>query len=73
MNRLQYCVARLASCEISAILSVLVRNRAGEVLKAALLAGDLTAAENHLTAEWGRESLYGGKVRLFTPDSCEPC
>jgi 2-polyprenyl-3-methyl-5-hydroxy-6-metoxy-1,4-benzoquinol methylase len=53
----------------SAILSVLVRNRAGEVLKAALQAGDLAVAENNLTAEWGQESLYGGRVRLFTPVS----
>ena len=51
----------------SAILSVLVRNRAGEALKAAILAGDLAAAENNLTAEWGNEALYGGRVRLFTP------
>jgi S-adenosylmethionine-dependent methyltransferase len=53
----------------SAILSVLVRNQAGEVLKAALEAGDLAAAENNLTAEWGQESLYAGSVRLFKPDS----
>jgi S-adenosylmethionine-dependent methyltransferase len=53
----------------SAILSVLVRNQAGEVLKAALQAGDLAAANDGLTAEWGQESLYGGKVRLFTLDS----
>jgi S-adenosylmethionine-dependent methyltransferase len=53
----------------SAILSVLVRNQAGEVLKAAIQVGDLAAAENNLTAEWGRESLYGGRVRLFTKDS----
>ena len=53
----------------SAILSVLVRNQAGEVLKAALQAGDLAAAENNLTAEWGQESLYGGRVRLFRPDN----
>jgi 2-polyprenyl-3-methyl-5-hydroxy-6-metoxy-1,4-benzoquinol methylase len=53
----------------SAILSVLVRNRAGEVLKAAIQAGDLEAAENSLTAEWGQESLYGGRVRLFQSDS----
>jgi ubiquinone/menaquinone biosynthesis C-methylase UbiE len=53
----------------SAFLSVVVRNRAGDVLKAAIQAGDLAAAENGLTAEWGHESLYGGKVRLFTPDS----
>jgi len=52
----------------SAILSILVRNRAGEVFKAALQAGDLTAANAGLTAEWGQESLYGGKLRLFTPD-----
>lgn len=52
----------------SAIVSVLVRNQAGEVFKAAIQAGDLVAAENSLTAEWGKESLYGGRVRLFTPD-----
>jgi len=52
----------------SAILSVLVRNRAGETLKAAIQAGDLAAAENSLTAEWGQESLYGGRVRLFNSD-----
>lgn len=51
------------------ILSVLVRNQPGEVLKAALLNGDLAAAEHNLTAEWGDESLYGGKVRLFTAES----
>jgi S-adenosylmethionine-dependent methyltransferase len=53
----------------SAILSVLVRNQAGEVLKAALQAGDLAAANDGLTAECGQESLYGGKVRLFTLDN----
>jgi|SRR5579862_5837704 len=52
----------------SSIISVLVRNQAGEVLKAALLAADLVAAEQALTAEWGDEALYGGRVRLFTPD-----
>jgi S-adenosylmethionine-dependent methyltransferase len=51
----------------SAILSVLVRNQAGEVFKAAIQAGDLPAAEQNLTAQWGNEALYGGKVRLFTP------
>ena len=51
----------------SAIISVLVRNQAGEVLKAALQSGDLAAAEHNLTADWGEESLYKGKVRLFTP------
>ena len=50
----------------SAILSVLVHNQAGEVMKAAIQNGDLAAAGQALTAEWGRESLYGGSVRLFT-------
>ena len=50
----------------SAILSVVVRNQAGEVFKAAIQAGDLTAAETNLSAEWGFESLYGGRVRFST-------
>jgi S-adenosylmethionine-dependent methyltransferase len=49
----------------SAIISIVVRNQAGEVFKAAIQAGDLAAAEANLTAEWGFESLYGGRVRLF--------
>lgn len=53
----------------SGMLSVLVRNQTGEVLKAAIQAGDLELAERSLTAEWGRESLYGGSVRLFSADS----
>jgi S-adenosylmethionine-dependent methyltransferase len=55
----------------SAILSILVRNQAGEVLKAALQTGDLAAAVHNLTAEWGKESLYGGRVRLFSPEALE--
>jgi len=55
--------------EPTSVISVLVRNQPGEVLKAALLNGDLAAAERNLTAEWGDESLYGGRVRLFTADS----
>jgi S-adenosylmethionine-dependent methyltransferase len=53
----------------SSILSVLVRMRAGEVWKAAIQAGDLAGAARNLAAEWGCESLFGGKVRLFTPES----
>ena len=41
------------------------------MLKAALQTGDLPAAEHNLTAEWGQESLYKGKVRLFTADAVE--
>lgn len=55
----------------SAILSVLVRNQAGEVVKAALQAGDLVAAERNLTGAWAQESLYGGQLRLFTPQALE--
>lgn len=50
----------------SAILSIVVRNQAGEVVKAAIQSGDLAAADANLNADWGFESLYGGKVRLFT-------
>jgi S-adenosylmethionine-dependent methyltransferase len=50
----------------SAIISMLVRSQAGEVLKSAFQTGDLDQAKNNLTAEWGKESLYGGKVRLFS-------
>jgi S-adenosylmethionine-dependent methyltransferase len=39
----------------AAILSILVRNQAGEVLKAAIQTGDLAGAESVLTADWGEE------------------
>lgn len=76
-NMLEYCDdpgavlvgAAGALRDSSALLSVLVRNQTGEVFKAAIQTGDLAAAENALTAEWAQESLYGGRVRLFTPDS----
>jgi S-adenosylmethionine-dependent methyltransferase len=54
-----------------AILSLLARTRAGEVLKAAIQTGDLAAVEDSLTAERGRESLFGGSVRLFAAESLE--
>ena len=63
--------AARAMRDSSAILSVIVRNQQGEVLKAAIQAGDLAAAEQNLTAQWGHESLYGGKVRLFTAESLQ--
>lgn len=67
-------VLRGAAClmrDSSAMLSMLVRNQAGEVLKAALQTGDLAAAQRNLTSEWGQESLYGGRVRLFTLEALE--
>ena len=63
--------ARQLMRNTSALLSVLVRNQAGEVLKAALQTGDLAAAEHNLTADWGEESLYRGRVRLFTSEALE--
>ena len=53
----------------SSVLSVLVRTQAGEVCKAAIQAGDLAGAGRSLAAEWVCESLFGGKVRLFTPET----
>ena len=55
----------------SAVLSLLVRSQAGDAVKAALQTGDLAAAERTLDSDWGQESLYGGKVRLFTPEALE--
>ncbi|MGA8429665.1 MAG: methyltransferase domain-containing protein [Candidatus Sulfotelmatobacter sp.] len=63
------CSAARALRDPSSIISILVRNQAGEVLKAAIQDGDLAAVEHNLTAEWGHESLYGGGVRLFTRES----
>lgn len=64
--------AARASRGLSAIVSVLVRSQAGEVLKAAIRTGDLDEAEDGLTAEWGEESLYRGRVRLFSNDYLQP-
>jgi S-adenosylmethionine-dependent methyltransferase len=55
----------------SGILSILVRNWAGEVFKAGVKEGDLGAAERNLTTMWGQESLFCGPVRLFTLDSLQ--
>jgi S-adenosylmethionine-dependent methyltransferase len=55
----------------SSIISILLRNQAGEVLKAAIQDGDLATSEHNLTAAWGHESLYGGAVRLFTAESLQ--
>lgn len=55
--------------DASGVISILVRNQAGEVLKAAIKDGDLPKADNNLNAEWGVESLYGGQVRLFAAGS----
>jgi S-adenosylmethionine-dependent methyltransferase len=63
------CAAARALRDPPGILSVLVRTQAGEVLKTAIQSGDLNLAEHNLTADWGYESLYGGRARLFTAES----
>lgn len=65
-------VLSVAGCVLrdsSSIVSLVVRNRAGEVLKAAVQAGDLVNAEKNMYADWSLESLYGSRVRLFTPEA----
>lgn len=65
------CSAAEALRDSSSIISILVRNQAGEVFKAAIQDGDLAATESNLTADWARESLYGGNVRLFTAEGLQ--
>lgn len=49
------------------VLSVLVRNRAGEVLKEAIKSRDWKRAAANLAAETVVDSLYGEAVRVFAP------
>jgi S-adenosylmethionine-dependent methyltransferase len=49
------------------IVSVLLRNRAGEVLKAAIKSADLERAKKNLSAQSVVDSLYGKPVCLFDP------
>jgi S-adenosylmethionine-dependent methyltransferase len=49
------------------VLSVLVRNRAGEVLKDAVKSRDWKLATADLTADTAVDTLYGNRMRLFAP------
>jgi S-adenosylmethionine-dependent methyltransferase len=49
------------------VLSVVVRNRAGEVLKEAVKSGDWKLATANLTAETVVDTLYGNRMRVFAP------
>ncbi|HLJ58951.1 MAG TPA: methyltransferase domain-containing protein [bacterium] len=51
----------------TATLSVVARNQAGAVVKAAIQSGDLATVERLLADATGDEALFGGRVRLFTP------
>lgn len=72
-NSVLSAAARMVRSDSTAngVLSILVRNWAGEVFKAGVKAGDLGAAERNLTTMWGQESLFCGQVRLFTLDSLQ--
>ncbi len=48
--------------------SFLVRNRAGEVLKAAIASNDLSRAKEALNASTAVDSLFGQTMRVFTPE-----
>lgn len=50
-----------------AVLSVLVRNRAGEVLKEAIKSRDWKLATANLSTEKVVDALYGEPVRVFAP------
>ncbi|MGA7916793.1 MAG: methyltransferase domain-containing protein [Candidatus Acidiferrales bacterium] len=52
---------------MSGVLSVLVRNRAGEVLKDAVKSRDWKLATADLTADTVVDTLYGNRMRLFVP------
>jgi S-adenosylmethionine-dependent methyltransferase len=49
----------------NAVVSVLARNRAGEVLKAAIKSGDWQLAKANLSADTVTDSLFGEPVRVF--------
>jgi S-adenosylmethionine-dependent methyltransferase len=70
-NSVLSAAAKVLQSDSTGILSILVRNWAGEVFKAGVKAGDLGAAERNLTTMWGHESLFCGRVRLFTLDSLQ--
>lgn len=51
-----------------AVVSVLVRNRAGEVLRAAINSADWKLAKANLSAEIVTDTLFGEPVRVFAPE-----
>jgi ubiquinone/menaquinone biosynthesis C-methylase UbiE len=61
-------LASLLKRDGKAVVSLLVRNRWGEVLKAAIKGRDPERARTALRADTVLESLYGEPVRLFDPD-----
>ncbi len=73
-NLLEYTeVPSTSVCDIAhvlrknGVLSLLVRNRAGEVLKDAVKSRDWKLATANLTADTVVDTLYGNRLRLFAP------
>jgi len=60
-------VTRVLKKDSSSVVSLLVRNRFGEVLKAAISDKDEELARRGLVAETVLDSLYGEPVRVFDP------
>ena len=60
-------LAQVLKQDGESVASVLVRNRWGEVLKAAIKCNDSAVAETALVAETVIDSLYGEPVRVFDP------
>ena len=60
-------LARLLKKDGKSVVSLLVRNRYGEVLKSAIKGGDLELAKAALVAETVLDPLYGQPVRVFDP------
>lgn len=60
-------VSRVLKKDAGSVVSLLVRNRRGEVLKAVIKAKDPERAKSALVAETVLDSLYGQPVRLFDP------
>ena len=50
-----------------AVISLLLRNRVGEVLKAAIKSGDWKLATSNLRADTVVDSLFGEPLRVFNP------
>lgn len=60
-------LAQLLTRDINSVFSLLVRNRYGEVLKAAIKCHNLELAKAALSAETVVDSLYAQSVRVFDP------
>ena len=69
-TRVLGCGAARALRDPSRIISVLVRNQAGEVLKAAVQGGDLAATEHNHAAEWDMSLLARIGGAAFRLDLC---